>query len=137
MAKSGVNDKRAGVTKKEIVKSISRKTGATQLTTKAIVQETFNAIIDALVMGKRVELRNFGVFDLKIRAARQARNPRTGAQVDVPAKLVVTFKPGKEMEQRVQEMEALLWPVIDRGGEPEESAGEQDRASVEGDAGES
>ncbi len=137
MAKSGVNDKRAGVTKKEIVKSISRKTGATQLTTKAIVQETFNAIIDALVMGKRVELRNFGVFDLKIRAARQARNPRTGAQVDVPAKLVVTFKPGKEMEQRVQEMEALLWPVIDRGGEPQESAVEQDGASVEGDAGES
>ena len=126
VAKSGTNDKRQGVTKKEIVKSISEKTGATQLSTKAIVQETFNAIIDALVTGKRVELRNFGVFDLKIRAARRARNPRTGEQVDVPAKIVVTFKPGKEMEERVHQVEPVLWSLMDGEEEPEAPAPDEE-----------
>jgi hypothetical protein len=50
-------------------------------------------------------LRNFGVFEVKRRAARKARNPRTGDKVFVPEKFVVTFKPGKEMEERVREME--------------------------------
>jgi len=50
-------------------------------------------------------LRNFGVFEVKKRAARKARNPRTGAKVYVPEKFVVTFKPGKEMEERVRELE--------------------------------
>ena len=93
------------MTKKEIVKAISDKIDMTQLKTKQIVQETFVAIIDALVEGKRIELRNFGVFEVKERAARKARNPRTGQRVDVPAKLVVTFKPGKEMEERVRQLE--------------------------------
>ena len=102
------------VTKKEIVRTICGKVGGvTQMKTKAIVQETFNAIVDALVAGKRVELRNFGVFDLRVRAARRARNPKTGDPVDVPAKLIVTFKPGKEMEERVQEREAFLLEVIE------------------------
>jgi len=93
------------VTKKEIVKTISDKIGLTQLKTKKIVQETFDAIVEALVEEKRIELRNFGVFEVKKRAARKARNPRTGDKVDVPEKYVVTFKPGKEMEQRVRELE--------------------------------
>ena len=54
---------------------------------------------------KRIELRNFGVFEVKKRAARKARNPRTGQRVDVPEKYVVTFKPGKEMEERVRQLE--------------------------------
>ena len=53
----------------------------------------------------RVELRNFGVFEVKRRAARAGRNPRTGELVDVPAKLVATFKPGQVMQQRVAEFE--------------------------------
>jgi len=57
---------------------------------------------------RRIELRNFGVFEVKRRAPRKARNPRTGARVEVPAKFVVTFKPGKEMEQRVRELERQL-----------------------------
>jgi integration host factor subunit beta len=93
------------VTKKEIVKAISEKLGLTQLTTKEIVQQTFDAIIDTLVTDGRIELRNFGVFEVKKRAARKARNPRTGGQVEVPAKYVVTFKPGKEMEAKVRELE--------------------------------
>lgn len=89
------------MTKKEIVKVISEEIGLTQLKTKEIVQKTFDAIVDTLVRERRIELRNFGVFEVKKRAARKARNPRTGERVDVAEKFVVTFKPGKEMEERV------------------------------------
>ena len=93
------------MTKKEIVKTISEEIGLTQLKTKEIVQKTFDAIVDTLVEDQRIELRNFGVFEVKRRAARKARNPRTGDKVQVPEKFVVTFKPGKEMEERVRELE--------------------------------
>lgn len=93
------------MTKKEIVKTISEECGLTQLKTKEIVQKTFEAIIDTLVAEGRIELRNFGVFEVKKRAARKARNPRSGDRVDVPEKFVVTFKPGKEMEERVLNLE--------------------------------
>lgn len=93
------------MTKKEIVRTISEEIGLTQLKTKEIVQKTFDAIVEALVEDGRIELRNFGVFEVKRRAPRKARNPRTGDKVYVPEKFVVTFKPGKEMEYRVREME--------------------------------
>lgn len=94
------------MTKKEIVKTISDKTGLTQLQIKEIVQYTFNGIVETLLEEGRVELRNFGVFQVKTRRARKARNPRTGHQVEVPEKFVVTFKPGKEMEARVKRLES-------------------------------
>lgn len=93
------------MTKKEIVKTISEEIGLTQLKTKEIVQKTFDAIVETLVEDGRIELRNFGVFEVKKRAARKARNPRTGTRVDVPTKFVVTFKPGKEMEEKVRLLE--------------------------------
>lgn len=93
------------MTKKEIVKDISEEIGLTQLKTKEIVQKTFDAIVRTLVEDGRIELRNFGVFEVKKRAARKARNPRTGDKVFVPEKFVVTFKPGKEMEERVRQLE--------------------------------
>jgi len=93
------------VTKKEIVRTISEEIGLTQLQTKEIVQKTFDAIVETLVEDRRIELRNFGVFEVKRRAPRKARNPRTGDKVYVPEKFVVTFKPGKEMEKRVRELE--------------------------------
>ena len=92
------------MTKKEIVKQISERIGLTQLKTKEIVQQTFDAIVETLLEVGRIELRNFGVFEVKQRKARKARNPRTGDRVDVPPKNVVTFKPGKEMEERVRQM---------------------------------
>ena len=92
------------MTKKEIVKQISEKLGLTQLKTKEIVQFTFDAIVDTLLTEKRIELRNFGVFEVKRRKARKARNPRTGEKVDVGPKNVVTFKPGKEMEERIRKL---------------------------------
>ena len=99
-----VREKRI-VTKKEIVKTISDDMQLTQLKTKEIVQKTFDAIVDTLVTERRIELRNFGVFEVKKRAARKARNPRTGDPVNVEEKFVVTFKPGKEMEERVRQLE--------------------------------
>ncbi len=99
------------MTKKEIVKQIADRIGETQLKTKEIVQRTFDAIVETLLEDGRIELRNFGVFEVKQRKARKARNPRTGDKVDVPPKNVVTFKPGKIMEERVRKLKRLPVPV--------------------------
>ncbi len=107
------------MTKKEIVRTISEEIGLTQLQTKEIVQKTFDAIVDALVREERIELRNFGVFEVKRRAARRARNPRTGERVNVAEKFVVTFKPGKEMEARVLEMERQAAAARQAGNSPQ------------------
>lgn len=90
------------MTKKEIVRLISERSNLTQLRTKEIVQWTFDAIIETLVKEGRIELRNFGVFEVKTRKARTARNPRTNEEVVVEAKNVVTFQPGKIMEEKVR-----------------------------------
>src|SRR6266849_3326893 len=111
------------VTKKEIVKQISERIRLTQLKTKEIVQLTFDAIVDTLIEDTRIELRNFGVFQVKKRKARKARNPRTGEKVDVPPKNVVTFKPGKEMEERVRQMKNI--PVMTAEDEHEDENEEQ------------
>jgi nucleoid DNA-binding protein len=114
------------VTKKEIVKTISDEIGLTQLKTKEIVQKTFDAIVETLVEERRIELRNFGVFEVKKRAARKARNPRTGTKVFVPEKFVVTFKPGKEMEERVRQLEeAEAAKAAQRASQSEASASPQ------------
>lgn len=89
------------MTKREIVQTIAEEIGLTQVQTKDIVQKTFDAIVDMLVEGHRVELRNFGVFEVRRRKPRVARNPRTGEKVMVPAKCAVIFKPGQVMEQRI------------------------------------
>lgn len=98
------------MTKKEIVRIISERANLTQLKTKEIVQWTFDAIIDTLLEEGRIELRNFGVFEVKTRKARRARNPRTNQPVTVDAKNVVTFQPGKEMEEKVRGMEKTFLP---------------------------
>lgn len=110
------------MTKKEIVKTISDKTGLTQLQIKEIVQLTFDGIIETLLEEGRVELRNFGVFQVKSRKARKARNPRTGRQVDVPEKFVVTFKPGKEMEARVQQLDEAVAEKARIDSDPDDEA---------------
>jgi len=95
----------AAVTKKDIVRTIAEQLDLPQFRTRKLVQLTFDALIEALVREKRVELRNFGVFQIKKRESRMARNPRTGERVAVRARHVVTFKPGKEMEARVRQIE--------------------------------
>src|ERR1700722_7006071 len=89
------------VTKKDIAKVIAEEMGLIQIQAKEIVQKVFDSIIESLVQEGRIELRNLGVFEVKKRKPRKARNHRTGEKVKVPAKMVVTFKPGLEMEERV------------------------------------
>lgn len=98
------SDERKSITKKNIVKSISSEIGLTQKVTKEIVEKVFSSIVDTLITSGRLELRNFGVFEVKKRAARMGRNPKTSKEVPIPEKYVVTFKPGKEMEEKVQRL---------------------------------
>jgi integration host factor subunit beta len=93
------------MTKKEIARKIAERVEIAQLLALEAVQMVFDGIIETLLDEGHIELRNFGVFEVKKRKPRKARNPRTGERVSVPAKLVVTFKPGREMEQRVNELE--------------------------------
>ena len=95
------------VTKKDMAKAIAQETGLTQLQAQEIVQKVFDGITETLVQEGRIELRNFGVFEVKKRKPRKARNPRTGEKVKVPARMVVTFKPGREMEERVGQLKNL------------------------------
>jgi len=89
------------VTKKELVSRIADRTGQTKVITKDIIQMFLDEIISELGRGNRLEFREFGVFEIKERAARKAQNPRTLEKVDVPAKKVVKFKVGRLMKERV------------------------------------
>jgi len=89
------------MTKRNIVHRIAEELNLTELETRPIVQKTLDAIINVLVAEGRVELRNFGVFEVKKRKARQARNPRTGEKIMVGETMTVKFKPGRVMEERV------------------------------------
>ncbi|HLD88088.1 MAG TPA: HU family DNA-binding protein [Candidatus Omnitrophota bacterium] len=94
--------RRGSMTKKDIVLRITDATGIKQVDVKRIVQKTFDVIVDSLMRGEKVELRNFGVFKIKERKARFGRNPRTGQSVPVPPRKVVVFKSGLEMKQKVK-----------------------------------
>ena len=83
------------MTKRELVIEVAKQLGFTQNDVARVIQTSFDVITDSLADGKRLEIRNFGVFEVKRRAPRKARNPRTGDDVFVPEKFVVTFKPGK------------------------------------------
>src|SRR6058998_4448586 len=95
------------MTKKELAKAIADDMGLPQAQVLEIVQKVFDGIAETLVQEGRIELRNFGVFEVRRRKPRKARNPRTGQKVKVPARLVVTFKPGREMERRVGQLKNL------------------------------
>ena len=90
------------MTKKDIARAIADQLGLTQIQASQIVHKLFDAIVNTLVEEGRAELRNFGVFEVRRRNARRARNPRTGEKVIVPEKCVVTFKPGQAVEKRVE-----------------------------------
>jgi nucleoid DNA-binding protein len=98
------------MTKKDMAKAIAEEMDLTQMQAKEIIQRVLDGITETLVQGGRIELRNFGVFEVKKRKPRKARNPRTGENVKVPAKLVVAFKPGREMEERVGQLTKVPGP---------------------------
>lgn len=92
---------RRTITKKELVLRIAEQTTQKQTITRDIIQMFIDEVILELARGNRLELRDFGVFEVKVRKARKARNPKTGAEVRVPEKRVVTIKPGKKMKEEI------------------------------------
>ncbi len=90
------------LTKRDLVIRISNETGLVQQQVLDVVQKTLDCIAEALAKGDKVELRNFGVFEVKIRKARIGRNPNAPeTDVPIPERSVVKFKPGKEMRADV------------------------------------
>jgi nucleoid DNA-binding protein len=90
------------MTKRDLVVRISEETGLVQQDVLNVVQKTLDYISEAVTRGQKVELRNFGVFEVKVRKARVGRNPNApAADVPIPPRAVVKFKPGKEMREAV------------------------------------
>ncbi len=90
------------LTKRDLVIRISNETSLVQQQVLDVVQKTLDYIAEALAKGDKVELRNFGVFEVKVRKARIGRNPNApAADVPIPERAVVKFKPGKEMRAEV------------------------------------
>ena len=96
------NPTRPPMTKRDLVVRISEETGLVQQAILDVVQRTLDHVSEALAKGETVELRNFGVFEVRIRKARIGRNPNAPANdVRIPPRAVVKFKPGKEMRDEV------------------------------------
>jgi len=91
------------MTKADLVEGISTQTGVSKNHTALIVDSLLDAVCRALSEGKHLEIRGFGTFKVRERRARRARNPRSGTEVMVPAKLVPVFKPSKELKAQVVE----------------------------------
>ncbi len=93
----------ATITKKDLIDRIADSTGQKRGDVKNTVQAFLDQVIDSLAEGNRLEFRDFGVFEVKERAARAAQNPKTLERVQVPAKRTVKFKSGRLMRQRLEE----------------------------------
>jgi nucleoid DNA-binding protein len=92
----------ANLTKRDLVVRISNETGIVQQDVFSVIQKTLDYITDALASGENVELRNFGVFEVRLTKSRVGRNPnRPEHDVVIPARATVKFKAGKVMKQRV------------------------------------
>ena len=91
------------MTRKKIVESVSTDLDIGLGQAGLVVQRLLDTVLETLAAEGRLELRNFGVFEVQRRSAYRARNPRTGERVDVPEKHVVTFKPGRVMQQRIKD----------------------------------
>jgi nucleoid DNA-binding protein len=104
------------MTKRDLVERISEKTGMVQGQVADVVQKTFDGIVESLSRGEGVELRNFGVFEVRFRKPRIGRNPSDPSkQYPIPARAVVKFKAGKEMKEIVMK----LAPTAPEPGTPQ------------------
>ncbi len=108
----------ATVTKKELIDRIADGSGSRRVSVKKIIQEFLNEIVSELGKGNRLEFRDFGVFETKLRKAREAQNPKTLEPVAVPEKRTVKFKVGRLMKQRLGELTGAA--VDDDAGDVDE-----------------
>ena len=95
-----------GMTKAELVEDVARAAELTKKDAERLVEIVFESIIDTLNQGEKIELRGFGSFRVRERGARRGRNPKTGDPVNIPAKRVPYFKPGKELKELINEESA-------------------------------
>ena len=100
----------ATTTKREIAERVAQGSGIAQVDVKKVIQMLFDEVIKEVAAGNRLEFRDFGVFDVVVRKPRTGRNPRTGQKVAVPPKTVVTFKMGKQMKDKVAQVQAAAQP---------------------------
>src|SRR3954451_4997475 len=122
----------ATITKKELIDRIADQTNQRRVSGKKIVQQFLDQIVSELGKGNRLEFRDFGVFETKLRKARKAQNPKTLEPVAVPEKRTVKFKVGRLMKQRLGELSGVA--IDDEAGdvaEMSESAEEEDDDEVE------
>ena len=93
----------ATITRKELVDRIAEKTQSKQVLARTVIQQFLEEIISELVKGNRLEFRDFGVFETKVRTAREAQNPKTLEKVHVPPKRTVKFKMGRVMRAKMND----------------------------------
>src|SRR5882724_2942338 len=91
------------MTKAELVEDVARAAELTKKDAERLVEIVFESIIETLNRGEKIELRGFGSFRVRERGSRRGRNPKTGDPVNIPAKRVPYFKPGKELKELINE----------------------------------
>ena len=100
------------ITKKDLYERIAEKTGASRTAVRYMLQTLLDEVVEELGRGNRIEFRDFGVFEVKIRAPRVARNPREEQPIFVPERKSVKFKPGKGMRNAVERGQAPTRPIL-------------------------
>ena len=90
------------MTKRDLILKVSDSTGIRQNLVREVVQKTFDVMLQAMLNGEKIEIRNFGIFKTKVRKPRVGRNPKTGQVVQVPERRVVVFKLGQKVKENLQ-----------------------------------
>ena len=119
------------MTKAELVEEVARAAELNKRDAEVIVETVFDSIIGALHKGEKVELRGFGSFRTRERGPRRGRNPKTGEPVDVPAKRVPYFKPGKELKEYFTETPAVAEGAVAPASEGTRHSGPASEAASE------
>ena len=126
----------ATITKKELIDRIAESSNSKRVQVKRVVQQFLDEIVNELGKGNRLEFRDFGVFETKLRKARKAQNPKTLEPVAVPEKRTVKFKVGRLMKQKLGEMTGAA--IDDEASDiAEETGADEDEQEESDEAGES
>lgn len=115
------------MTKADLVEDVAKAAELTKKDAERLVEIVFESIIETLNKGEKIELRGFGSFRVRERGARRGRNPKTGDPVNIPAKRVPYFKPGKELKELINE------ETTGGGTAPSSSSAEPSDANVSDD----
>ena len=93
------------MTKADLVERVAHEAEMTKKDAEQLVEIVFDSITESLNKGEKIELRGFGSFRVRERNSRKGRNPKTGTSVDIPAKRVAYFKPGRELKELINNAE--------------------------------